>query len=81
VSGSQILVQGCKKIGVCEQTYYRWGKEYGGLRLDQVKRLWELEGEDVRLKKLVAKQTLDISIPKEAASGNCKPGPTPALQY
>lgn len=60
----------CKKLGVCEQTYYRWRKEYGGLRLDQAKRLKELERENGRLKRLVADQALDISILREAASGN-----------
>jgi transposase-like protein len=60
----------CRKIGVSDQTYYRWRKEYGGLRLDQARRLKELERENARLKKLVADQALDISILKEAASGN-----------
>ncbi len=46
----------CKKLGVSEQTYYRWRKEYGGLRLDQGKRLKELERENTQLKKLVADQ-------------------------
>jgi putative transposase len=59
-----------KKIGVTEQTYYRWRSEYGGMRVDQAKRLKELEAENARLKKLVAEQALDISILKEAASGN-----------
>ncbi len=52
-----------------EQTYYRWRKEYGGLRLDQAKRLKELEKENVRLKKLVADQALDNAILKEVSSG------------
>jgi len=60
----------CKKIGVTQQTYYRWRTEYGGLRLDQAKRMKALEIENVRLKKLVAEQALDIAILKEAASGN-----------
>jgi len=60
----------CKKLGVTEQTYYRWRKEYGGLRVDQAKRLKELERENARLKKLVAEQALDNAILKEAASGN-----------
>jgi transposase-like protein len=59
-----------RKLGITEQTYYRWRKEYGGLRLDQAKRLKELEKENGRLKKLVADQALDNSILKEAASGN-----------
>ncbi len=62
--------QVCKKIGVTEQTYYRWRKEYGGLRMDQAKRLKELEKENARLKKLVADLALDKAILKEAASGN-----------
>ena len=51
----------CRKIGVTEQTYYRWRKEYGGLKVDQAKRLKELERENARLKKLVA----DLSLDKE----------------
>jgi len=62
--------QVCRKLGVTEQTYYRWRKEYGGLRLDQAKRFKELERENVQLKKLVANQALDIAILKEASSGN-----------
>ena len=57
-----------KKIGVTEHTYYRWRSEYGGMRVDQAKRLKELELENARLKKLVAEQALDNSILKEAAS-------------
>ncbi len=60
----------CRNIGVSDQTYYRWRKEYGGLRTDQARRLKELERENGRLKKLVADQALDIVILKEAASGN-----------
>ena len=59
-----------RKLGITEQTYYRWRKEYGGLRLDQAKRLKELEKENARLKRLLAEQTLDNAILKEAASGN-----------
>lgn len=70
LSRGQTLSQVCKKLGVCEQTYYRWRKEYGGIRMDQAKRLKKLEVENARLKKLVAEQALDISILKEAASGN-----------
>ncbi len=60
----------CKKIGVTDQTYYRWRKEYGGMRVDQAKRLKELELENSRLKKLVAEISLDNAILKEAARGN-----------
>jgi len=59
-----------RKLGITEQTYYRWRKEYGGLRVDQAKRLKELEKENGRLKKLVADQALDNAILKEFASGN-----------
>ena len=58
-----------RKLGIAEQTYYRWRKEYGGLRLDQAKRLKELERETARLKKLVADQTLDNAVLKEVSSG------------
>jgi len=60
----------CRKLGISEQTYYRWRKEYGSLRVDQVRRLKDLEREHARLKKLVADQALDLAILKEASSGN-----------
>ena len=66
----QTVAQACKKIGVTEQTYYRWRKEYGGLRVDQAKRLKDLEKENSRLKKLVADLSLDNQILKEASRGN-----------
>ena len=59
-----------RKLGVTEQTYYRWRREYGGMRLEQAKRLKELEKENARLKKLVADISLDNAILKEAARGN-----------
>lgn len=59
-----------KGLGIAEQTYYRWRKEYGGLRVDQAKRLKELEKENARLKKLLAEAELDKAILREAASGN-----------
>ena len=55
----------CRQIGVTDQTYYRWRKEYGGIRLDQSKRLKELEKENAQLKKIVADLTIDNSILKE----------------
>jgi putative transposase len=70
ISKGQTIGQVVKKLGITEQTYYRWRKEYGGLRTDQAKRLKELEKENARLKKLVANQALDMEILKEAASGN-----------
>ncbi len=59
-----------RKIGVTEQTYYRWRKEYGGMRVEQAKRLKEVEKENARLKKLVADISLDNAILKKAARGN-----------
>jgi putative transposase len=70
LSPGQTVGQVCRKLGVTDQTYYRWRKEYGGLRLDQAKRFKELERENAQLKKLVANQALDIAILKEASSGN-----------
>ena len=64
------MPQVCRKIGITEQTYYRWRKEYGGVRTDQVKRLKEVEKENARLKKLVADLSLDNAILKEAAYPN-----------
>ena len=62
--------QAARQIGVTEQTYYRWRKEYGGLRLDQAARLRTLEKENQRLKRIVADQAVDIAILKEASEGN-----------
>ena len=59
-----------RKIGVTEQTYYRWRREYGGMRIEQARRLKDLEKENARLKRLVADLSLDNSILKEAARGN-----------
>ena len=63
------LAQVGKDLAITEQTYYRWRKEYGGLKLDQAKRLKQLEGENARLKRLLADAELDKAILKEAASG------------
>ena len=63
-------LEACRKLGISENTYYRWRKEYGGLRMDQARRLKELERENARLKKLLAETMLDNSILKEASSGN-----------
>ena len=59
-----------RKLEVTEQTYYRWRKEYGGMQVEQARRLKELERENAQLKKLVADLSLDNSILKEAAKGN-----------
>ncbi len=60
----------CKQLGITNQTYYRWRKEYGGIRIDQAKRLKALEQENARLKKIVADLSIDNSILKEASRGN-----------
>ena len=60
----------CKQLGVAEQTYYRWRKEYGGMKVDQAKRLKELEKENARLKRLLAEAHLDKAMLQEVASGN-----------
>jgi transposase-like protein len=64
------VLDACRKLGITEQTYYRWKKEYGGLRVDHAKRLKGLEQENLRLKRIVADQALDLSLLKEVASGN-----------
>ncbi|MBX9580283.1 MAG: IS3 family transposase [Gemmataceae bacterium] len=69
LAGGQSVPQACRKLGVSEQTYYRWRKEYGGIRTDQAKRLKELERENARLKRLVAEAELDKAILREAAGG------------
>ena len=69
--GKGLKLEDCaRKVGVTAQTIIRWRKEYGGLRVDQAKRLKELEAENSRLKKIVANQALENSILKEVASGN-----------
>ena len=70
LSQGNTVPEACRKIGVTDQTYYRWRKEYGGVRTDQAKRLKELERENARLKKLVAEAELDKAILREAASRN-----------
>ena len=66
----QTVSEICRRIGVSEQSYYRWRREYGGLKVDQARRLKELEQENTRLKRAVADLTLDKLILKEAAEGN-----------
>ena len=60
----------CKTLGITGQTYYRWRQKYGGMQPEMAKQLKALEKENVRLKKLVANQALDMEILKEAAKGN-----------
>jgi putative transposase len=64
------VIEVARKLNIAEQTYYRWRKEYGGMRVDQAKRLKELEQENARLKRLVADLSLDNAILKEANRGN-----------
>ena len=70
LSQGSTVDEASRKLGVTEQTYYRWRKEYGGMRVEQAKRLKDLEKENARLKKLVADVSLDSAILKEAAEGN-----------
>ena len=64
------VAEASRQIEVTEQTFYRWRNEYGGLRIDQVKRLKQLESENIRLKRAIADLTLDNQILKEATEGN-----------
>ena len=70
LSKGMSIAQACKQIGITDQTYYRWRREYGGLKVDQAKRLKELERENGRLKRLLADAELDKAILREAASPN-----------
>ena len=70
VNVEKTVAEGARAIGVTEATYYRWRAEYGGLKLDQVKRLKLLEQENSRLRRAVSDLTLEKLILKEAASGN-----------
>ena len=70
ISQGNTVGEASRRIGVAEQTYYRWRKEYGGVRVEQARRLKDLEKENTRLKKLVADLSLDNAILKEAARGN-----------
>jgi len=70
VNRGSSIAQASKKIGVTEQTYYRWRKQYGGMHTEQARRLKELEKENTRLKKLVADLSLDNAILKEVTKGN-----------
>jgi transposase-like protein len=70
LSQGATIAETSRKLGITEQTYYRWRKEYGGLRVEQAKKLKNLEKENARLKKLVADLSLDNAILKEAAEGN-----------
>jgi transposase-like protein len=70
LSKGETVGQVIRKLGVSDVTYYRWRKEYGGMQVDQAKRMKELEQENSRLKKIVADLSLDNSILKEVSRGN-----------
>ena len=70
VANGKTTPQACKEAEITQQTYYRWRKEYGGLKLDQAKRLKELERENTKLKRLVAELSLEKQILKDVAEGN-----------
>jgi transposase-like protein len=70
ISQGATTAKASRKIGVTDQTYYRWRTEYGGMRIEQARRLKEVEKENTRLKKLVADLSLDNAILKEANRGN-----------
>ena len=70
ISEGKTVAEVVRELGVSEQTYYRWRKEYGGMEVEQLRRLKELEQENTRLKHLVADQALDNAILKEVSQGN-----------
>ena len=70
IASGKTAPQACKEAGIHTQTYYRWRKEYGGLKLEQAKRLKELEKENARLKRLVAELSLEKQVLQDVAQGN-----------
>ena len=70
IANGKTTPQACKEAEITQQTYYRWRKEYGGLKLDQAKRLKELERENAKLKRVVAELSLEKQILKDVAAGN-----------
>ncbi len=70
IANGKTTPQACKEAEITIQTYYRWRREYGGLKLDQAKRMKELERENAKLKRLVAELSLEKQILKDVASGN-----------
>ena len=70
IANGKTTPQACKEAEITQQTYYRWRKEFGGLKLDQAKRLKELEKENAKLKRLVAELSLEKQILKDVAEGN-----------
>ena len=76
LSQESTAAEAARHLGITERTYYRWRKEYDGMRINQAKRLKELEKENTRLKKLVADQALDNAILKDVAQGNLQVRPS-----
>jgi transposase-like protein len=70
LSKGTAVKQVCRQLNIADKTYYRWRREYGGLKVDQAKRMKDLEAENARLKRIVANQAIDMAILKEAASPN-----------
>ena len=70
IATGKTTTQACKEAAITQQTYYRWRKEFGGLKLDQAKRMKELERENAKLKRLVAELSLEKQILKDVAEGN-----------
>jgi putative transposase len=70
VANGKSTPQACKEAGIVEQTYYRWRREYGGLKVDQARRLKDLEQENSKLKRLVSELSLEKLVLKDIASGN-----------
>ena len=70
IANGKTTPQAAREVGITEQTYYRWRREFGGLKLDQAKRLKELEKENSRLKRLVAELSLEKQVLREVAQGN-----------
>ncbi len=69
-ANGKVVAQACKQIGISEQTYYRWRKVYGGLKVDQARKFKQIEAENARLKKLVAELSLREAMLKEVVRGN-----------
>ena len=70
ISKGMDIVQACRQAGISDQSYYRWRKEYGGMKVDQAKKFKGLEQENARLKRLVADLSLDNAMLKEISKGN-----------
>lgn len=75
IGQGKMVLEACKQLGISDKTYFRWRKTHGGLRIDQAKRMRELEAENVRLKKAVAELIVDKIILKEVAEGKFQAQP------